>query len=93
MNWEGIGTIVALLGLAGTVAGLLFSLGKRDARLEALEKAFEKEQAKNSEQHKDFYAVSDTVIAISTRFEEFGRRLGNIEDDVKEILRRMPKEG
>lgn len=85
-----IGLIVGIIVELGTIAGFVFALGKRDARLESLEKAFDKEQEKNSSQHKDFYATRDTVTSISVTITELTRRIGNIEEDLKEVLRRLP---
>jgi hypothetical protein len=61
-------------------------------QLGVLEGRCREEWGRNSDQHKEFYVTSDNVIAITAEFKEFGRRLGSIEGDLKEILRRMPKE-
>jgi len=86
-----IGAALAVLIQLGTIAGFVFALGKRDARLENLEKRSEEDRDKNSEQHKDFYRTSDTVISVTAEFKDFGRRLETIEGDLKEILSRLPK--
>ena len=90
MEYIAIG--VSLLGVLGTVAGVVFALGKRDAKLDALSERCREEWDRNSRQHAEFYTTRDTVTKIDTKFDDLARRMENIEDDVKEILSRLPKE-
>jgi Tfp pilus assembly protein PilO len=87
MNFESVITLVIQLV---TIAGFVFALGKRDARLENLEKRAEEDRAKNNEQHKEFYATRDSVTAVTVELREFGRRLEKIETSLEEILSRLP---
>jgi len=91
MDLQIIAIILTALGLLGTIAGLVFALGKRDARFEALESRCKEDREKNSEQHKDFYDTRDSVTSINVTLAEFSRRMSNVEDDVKEVLRRLPR--
>ncbi len=84
------GSIAALAVSLITIAGIAVSLGKRDARLDALEERVKEDREKNMEQHKDFYAVRDMVTGVTVEFREFGRRLEKIETSLEEILSRLP---
>ena len=90
MEYIAIG--VSIFGVLGTLAGVLFALGKRDAKLDALEGRCREEWERNSRQHSEFYMTRDTVTRIDTKFDDIARRMENMEDDVKEILSRLPKE-
>ena len=91
IDWTAVAVVIALLGLLGTIAGLVFALGKRDARLDVLESRAKEDREKNSDQHKEFYAMRDTVSAISARFDSIEKRLDKLEEGIMEILRLLPK--
>jgi hypothetical protein len=93
MDIAAVGVIVALLGLLGTIAGVVFALGKRDSRLDNLEERVKEDREKNSDQHKEFYSMRETVAAITPLYEAIKERLDKVEEGVMEILRRMPNNG
>ena len=88
-----VGAVIAVLGMLGTIVGVVFSLGKRDSRLDVLEERLKEDREKNSDQHKEFYSMRETVAAITPLYEAIKERLDKVEEGVMEILRRMPNNG
>ena len=93
MDFAAIGTVIALLGLLGTIAGLVFALGKRDARLDNLESRSKEDREKNAEQHKEFYGTNAAVIALVAKVDGLTRSVEKLEEGIAEILRLMPRRG
>jgi len=60
-------------------------------RLTMLESRVQEDRDKNSEQHKDFYGMRDTVMNISSRFDSIEKRLDKLEDGLLQILQRLPE--
>lgn len=91
MDWVGITAVIAAAGLALTIGGVVFAFGQSAARLKALEDRVKEDREKNSEQHRDFYDMRDTVVTTSSRFDAIEKRLDKLEEGIMEILRLMPK--
>jgi uncharacterized protein HemX len=103
-NWNALAGVAALIGLAITIGGIIFALGKRDARLdslekkqaedkEALEERMKEDREKNSAQHGEFYATGRAVIEIAADLKNVGRQVDGMQTDIRELLNRIPAKG
>jgi hypothetical protein len=91
MDLEGIGSLLAIVVALGSLAGVFVGLGKRDARIDTLEKRADEDRGRNSEQHKEFYETKYEVTSIGTKLADFDRRLTKVEEGIDELLRRIPR--
>ena len=89
-----IGIIAILFTIAlnlGTIAGVVFALGKRDGKLDNLEARQSEDRANNKEQHSEFYKskyLAETLDGNVSRLEE---DMKEIKVDIKKILERLPE--
>ena len=87
-----IGTLVTtILGFLIIIASFLFALGKRDAKIDELERRQTEDRASNKEQHQEFYRSKyqcDQTAGDVGRLEQDVRE---IKADIKTILERLPK--
>lgn len=79
MGWEGWGVIVAAVGLLLTIMGVVYNAGQHKAKFEALKEWFERENERNSDQHRQFYAFGTQVTTLVADHGNMEKRLDSIE--------------
>lgn len=79
-----------VLGFLFTVGGVVFALGKRDSRLDVIEKRQEEDRQNNKEQHKEFYACKYMAESTNGNVNRLEEDMREIKGDIKKILSRIP---
>jgi len=93
MGWEGIVAVATCAGLVITIAGVVFAMGKLVARIEMLDSRACEDRDKNSEQHREFYETSRTVVGVQAELSGLATSIGEVKKDVREILARVSNGG
>jgi hypothetical protein len=81
---------ITIFGFLATIGGFVFYFGQMDVRIKNMEQRSAEDRQHNSQEHSEFYIVKTEVTQITTQFTDFDRRMGSIEDSLKEILSRLP---
>jgi hypothetical protein len=89
MSIEVIAVMISVLGFIGTIASFSVALGKRDARLDMVEKRAEEDRQRNSEQHREFYETGRAVITIAADFRNLQALVQEVKDEVGKVLDRL----
>lgn len=89
-----IGIIAGVLGILislGTIAGVVFALGKRDSKLDNLEVRQNEDRATNKEQHQEFYKSKYLAETTDGNVSRLEGDMKEIKGDIKTILARLPE--
>ena len=79
-----------VFGFLVTIGGFVFYFGQLDVRIKTVENRANEDRTHNADQHKEFYVVKTETTQLAVQFADFDRRMGSIEDSLKEILSRLP---
>jgi hypothetical protein len=79
-----------IFGFLATIGGFVFYFGQLDVRIKNVEQRAGEDRSANDKEHGEFYKIKTEVTQIATQFVDFDRRMGSIEDSLKEILSRLP---
>ena len=84
---------ITILLFLGTIGTMIFSLGKRDSRLDVIEKRQAEDRANNKEAHKDFYASKYLAEQANGNVSRLEEDMKEMKGDIKTILSRIPPRG
>jgi Tfp pilus assembly protein PilO len=87
-----LGTLVfTVLGFLVTIAAFVFALGKRDAKIDELERRQVEDRQNNKEQHKEFDKAKYIAESTASSVSRVDIDLREVKKDIKTILERLPK--
>lgn len=81
---------ITALGFLITIGSFVFALGKRDSKIDVLEKRQEEDRINNKEQHKEFYECKYMAEATNGNVNRLDVDMREIKSDIKTILSRLP---
>jgi hypothetical protein len=85
-----LGDVITALGFLITISTFIFALGKRDSKIDVLEKRQEEDRSSNKEQHKEFYACKYMAEVTNGNVSRLDVDMREIKSDIKKILSRIP---
>lgn len=82
--------LIPLAGLIIAIGAGFAAYGSLKNEVANLRRALDDDISRNSEQHREFYRVKDTSIAMEAKMDGMSERLKEVETGIKEILDRLP---
>jgi hypothetical protein len=89
MDWEAWGVILLAITMLGSVMGVVYHIGQFKARFESLREWFERENTRNSDQHRQFYDFGHQVTTLVADHGNMEKRLDSIETKLDTVIDRL----